>query len=322
MKTLFKTIAHAVVAMACVWGLAAHAQTVKLKVGATPIIDLAPFFAAVDQGYFKAEGVDIEIVTAPISNVLLTQLAAGQLDIAFSNIVTIAQAIENGIDFKVVLPGTLMKKGNDVNPCIVLNDSPIRTAKDLEGKRLASVGLNNIIWLYAREWMVRNGADVSKVRIIEVPFAQMQDALLTGQAESVCPTEPFFTRAMESGKVRVLAFIYHEVTDNLESVMWVARGAWLKESANAAALERFARAYRRGVAFMEKNKKGPEGVRIISGYTKMDPAIVAKIQTPVFPMQVNARTVEEMSLLMVKHGLLKKPADVNGFLFSTAIKAN
>jgi NitT/TauT family transport system substrate-binding protein len=321
MKNVVTPLAAALLAVALAVSLPARAQTVKLRVGVTPIIDAAPFFGAIDQGYFKAEGVEPEISTTAVSNPLLTQLAAGQLDVAFSNIVTVTQAIENGLDFKVVLPGTLMKKGNDVNPCIVMKDSPIKTAKDLEGKRLASVGLNNIIWLYAREWMDKNGADISKVRITEVPFAQMQDALFSGQAEAVCPTEPFFTRALETGKVRVLAFIYHEVTDNLESVMAVARGAWLKEPANAAAMARFARAYRKGIAFMEANKKGPEGVRVIAAYTKMDPAVVAKIQTPVFPMTVNPRTVEEMSRLMVKHGLLKKPANVNGFMYETAVRA-
>ena len=322
MKTLFKTLGRALIAGALACTLAAQAQPVKLRVGTVPIIDLAPFYAALDQGYFKAEGIDIEIVSAPSSNPLLNQVAAGQLDIAFSNIVTVSQAIENGLDFKVVLPGTLMKAGNDVTPCIVLKDSPIRTAKDMEGKRAGVSALNNILWLYTRAWLEQGGADLTKVRLIEVPWAQMLDALTSGQAEAVCPTEPFFTQAMESGKARVLGFVFHEVTDRLESVMGVARGAWLKEPANAAVMNRFAQAYRKGVAFMEANKKGPEGVRIIAAYTKMDPAVVAKIQTPVFPMVVNPKTIEEMSRLMVKHGLLKKPADVNAFMFPTAIKAN
>jgi len=323
MKNLYQHLTRALLGAAlALFGLSAQAQAAKLRVGVVPIIDIAPFYAAIDQGYFKEEGVEFDITSAVISNPLVAQLAAGQLDIAFSNIVTVTQAIENGLDLKVVLPGTLMKKGNDVNPCIVMKDSPIKTAKDVEGKRLGTSALNNIIWLYAREWLERNGADPSKVRITEVPFPQMQDALFTGQADVVCPTEPFFTRAMETGKVRVLGFIYHEVTDNLESVMGLARGAWLKDPANVAALERFARAYRRGVAFMEKNKKGPDGVRIISAYTKMDPAVVAKIQTPVYPMTVNQKTVEEMSRLMQKHGLLKKPANVGGFLFQTATQAN
>jgi NitT/TauT family transport system substrate-binding protein len=322
MTHLFRTLGRAALAGLLACGLSAHAQNVKLRVGVPIVIDSAPFFAGVDQGYFKAEGLDIEVTTSPVSNPLLTQLAATQLDIAFSNIVTVSQAIENGLDFKVVLPGTLMKKGNDVNPCIVASDSPIRTAKDMEGKRMAMPALNNIIWLYGRAWLEKNGADLSKVRIVEVPFPQMQDALLTGQIESACPTEPFFTRAMETGKVRVLGFVYHETTDNLESVMGLARGTWLKDPANAAVMERFARAYRKGVAFMEQNKKGPEGVRIIAAFTKMDPAVVAKIQTPVFPMVVNPKTIQDMSVLMMKHGLLKKPADVNGFLYQTAIRTN
>ena len=207
MKVLMRMVGRMLVAGVLASGLVAQAQNVKLRVGVPIVIDSAPFFAAVDQGYFKADGIDIEVTTSPVSNPLLTQLAAGQLDIAFSNIVTVSQAIENGLDFKVVLPGTLMKKGNDVNPCVVAIDSPIRTAKDMEGKRLASPALNNIIWLYARAWLEKGGADVNKVRIIEVPFPQMLDAVTTGQAEAVCPTEPFFTRAMESGKVRVLGHL-------------------------------------------------------------------------------------------------------------------
>jgi NitT/TauT family transport system substrate-binding protein len=305
------------VAAAFAWGLTAQAQTIKIRVGTIPVIDLAPFFAANDQGYFKQEGVELDMSSTANSNPLITQLAAGQLDIYFGDIVTALQAIENGIDMKVVTPGTAMKKGNDVNPCIVLKDGPIKSAKDLEGKRIAVNALNNIVWLYAREWLERKGVDLSKVRFVEVPFPQLGDALLAKQTDAACPTEPFFTRAMDTGKFRVLGFVYHETTNNLESVMAFAPSGWIK--ANGDAAERFARAYRRGVAFMEKNKKNPEGVRIIAKFTKMDPAVVAKIQTPVFPAKVDVKVVEDTARLMLKHGLLKKPANVPGIIHTTAL---
>jgi len=315
MKRMLKGVAAAVVALAA----SAPAVAATVKVGVIPVIDLAPFYAAVEQGYFKDEGIELEITSGGGGPAIMTPLAAGQLHIGFSNIVTVLQGIENGIDFRVIAPGTAMSRGNDVNPCIVVKDGPVKTPKDLEGRKVAVNALNNIVWLYARALFEKKGADLSKIRFVEVPFPQMQDALLSGQIDAACPTEPFFTRSMETGKIAVLGFPYHENTESLQSVMAIAKADWIKD--NQDTVRRFVRALLKGVAYIEKYKRDPVGVKIISGYTKIDPAVVAKIQVPKFPTTVSKAGIEETSQLMVKHGLLKKMPDVNSIVYPTALTA-
>ena len=319
MRALVRAVLPCLAAGLVSMGASAPTTAATVRVGVIPVIDLAPFYAAVDQGYFKQEGIELEITTAGGGPAVMTPLAAGQLDIGFSNIVTVLQGIENGIDFRVVAPGTAMSAGNDVNPCVVVKDGPVKTPKDLEGRKVAVNALNNIVWLYARALFEKKGADLSKIRFVEVPFPQMLDALLSGQIDAACPTEPFFTRAMESGKIAVLGFPYHENTDSLQSVMAITKAEWAR--ANQDTLQRFVRAYLKGVAYIEQHKIDPIGVKIISGYTKMDPAIVAKIQLPKFPMTVRPAGIEETAQLMVKYGLLKKMIDVNAIIDPVAVKA-
>src|SRR5687767_2503881 len=61
-----------------------HAQEADLtvvRVGASPYIAFAPVYLADLWGYFEEEGIDVEIVTNPGGDDLLTPLAKGDLDV-------------------------------------------------------------------------------------------------------------------------------------------------------------------------------------------------------------------------------------------------
>ena len=121
-------------------------------------------------------------------------------------------------------------------------------------------------------------------------------------------TEPFATRATESGKGRILGYPYTDTQTNFVSVVLVTMADWAKD--NPDTFKRFVRAYLRGQAWIDQRKKGPEGVKLISGYTKLDPAVVAKIAVPAFPPTVDVQAIDETAKLMVRHGLLKSMPDL------------
>ena len=52
---------------------------------------------------------------------------------------------------------------------MVKPDSPIKTAKDFEGKRVATAGLNAFLHVLFRKWLSENGADYKKVTFTETP---------------------------------------------------------------------------------------------------------------------------------------------------------
>ena len=121
-------------------------------------------------------------------------------------------------------------------------------------------------------------------------------------------TEPFATRATESGKVRILAYPYTQLQPNMQSVVLVTMADWAKQ--NPDPLRKFVRAYLQGQAYIDRRKKEAAGVNIIASYTKMDPAVVAKIVMPEFPAKVDPKGIEDTARLMIEYKLLKAMPDL------------
>src|ERR1700694_2297988 len=132
----------AVVAAAGAAGLQTPAivaqERVKLRAGLVPVIDIAPFHAALKLGYYQAEGIEIDSTPAPGGAAILPALAAGQFDIAFSNTVSILLGIQEGLEFRFVT-GTCLNgpEPPDVLALYARSASNIRSAKDLVGKRIS-----------------------------------------------------------------------------------------------------------------------------------------------------------------------------------------
>src|SRR2546425_9287327 len=55
----------------------------KLRIGVVPVIDMAPFFAALKLGYFDAENIEVDTTPAPGGAAIHPALAAGQFEAAF-----------------------------------------------------------------------------------------------------------------------------------------------------------------------------------------------------------------------------------------------
>ena len=79
---------------------AAQAQVTKLRVSTIPIIDTAPLQAAIAKGFFAAEGLEVDTTPTQGGAVGLPALAAGQVQITFSNIISIALGVKQGLPFR------------------------------------------------------------------------------------------------------------------------------------------------------------------------------------------------------------------------------
>src|ERR671919_2817236 len=133
---------------------------VKGKLGYMKIVDNAAMFMAMDKGFFKAEGLELETVPMAGGAVIVQGVASGDLQIGWTNVISLYQAHVEGFDFKFISGGATNVKGtHDSHAIQVPKDSPIRTAKDLEGKTLAVNTLNNIVHLMAIAWIDKNGGN-------------------------------------------------------------------------------------------------------------------------------------------------------------------
>ncbi len=121
------------------------------------------------------------------------------------------------------------------NPAIgilVNGDSPIQTARDLEGKTLGVITLSSISAIAGREWIRTHGGDPSKIRLLEVPFSQMLSALERGLIDAAVEVDPFL-HAPAAASMRNLGDGYAAIAPFYLGV-WVAQKTWLAQNAGSA----------------------------------------------------------------------------------------
>jgi NitT/TauT family transport system substrate-binding protein len=126
--------------------LAAHAQTTKLRVGicartVTTGVG-APFAIAMKMGWFKQEGLDVEVVPLPGSADCVKNVATGELPVTLPSVEPLASGRPQGVKAKIFYTAYQTNGYGLAVPA----DSPIQKAADLKGKvigvtSLASAGV-------------------------------------------------------------------------------------------------------------------------------------------------------------------------------------
>ena len=83
--------------------------------------------------------------------------------------ISLAVAHARGVPVTIIAPAGLYATNAPTSVCGVAKNSPIKTAKDLNGKTVATNGLKNIGEFGPRAWIDKNGGDSSTVKFIEMP---------------------------------------------------------------------------------------------------------------------------------------------------------
>src|SRR5215467_12424715 len=136
--------------------------------------EYAPLFVALDKGYYRAEGLDIELAEGSGAQTVLKLLASGNEKFGYGPAVSAAQAVSQGLPVKVVaLYQTRAPMG-----VISFPDVPLKTPRDLEGKRLAiSVGetFGDMLVPFTRI----NNVDIDKIQRIQMDASARTTQFLT-----------------------------------------------------------------------------------------------------------------------------------------------
>jgi NitT/TauT family transport system substrate-binding protein len=281
-------------------------------------MDTAPLQVGIVKGFFAAEGLEIDTTPTTGGAAGLPALAAGQMHIAFSNIISIILAVKQGLGFQVIAAAnTTGDAPPDPAALLGLKGTSIRTGKDLEGKRLAVNTRNNIVWLYARAWVQATGGNPDAVTYLEVPFPQMVDALRGGRVDAVFAGQPFLSAALDTGNFTVIGWPYNAVRKHIPVAQYAASKSYIDQ--NPGVIERFARAYGKSADWANENRNTPEWSRIVSAYTRLAPEQLKSIQMPPYPKTVDPGAVDAVVELMRQHGLYQGAFDARSLLYRTAL---
>jgi NitT/TauT family transport system substrate-binding protein len=141
----------------------------------------AGYFAALDQGFYRDEGLDVEITPSGFTTpgIQLTLVASGEYQFGLAQAQEVVSIAAGGAD---VVALSMMYQ-NDPSVFYSLPSNPVRTAKDLEGKRVGIIPFLAEYGFY-RAMLGDQGVDVSKVSEVTVSF-DVVTPLLTGEVDVV-----------------------------------------------------------------------------------------------------------------------------------------
>ncbi|MEV3858215.1 ABC transporter substrate-binding protein [Streptomyces sp. NPDC050095] len=280
----------------------------RITVAALPLTDSAALYIARDRGLFKKEGLDVRIQPVQQSIQALPALSKGQVDvIASANYVTFLQAYEKGtLDVRILAEGVRMAP--HMMDVLVPKDSPIKTAADLQGKKVAVNILNNIQTLTLNAILDQQGAGRPAYR--QIAFPQMGPALEKGQVDAVHAVEPFDGAIQHDLGARVLVDGGAAPVQSLPISGYVTTARYAKQHPDAAA--KFRRAIEAASAVAAQD---PSAVRAeLPKYTKVTAAQATSLGLPAYPASADATQLRRLVELMRKQGLLKKDVDPSALL--------
>jgi NitT/TauT family transport system substrate-binding protein len=285
--------------------------TVQLKVGVIPIVDVAPIYLGIKQGFFKAEGLELTLETAQGGAAIVPGVVSGQYEFGFSNTTSLLLASAQGLPLKVVTSGVASTgvEGKDFGAVIVKKDSPIKSAADLAGKKVAVNTLKNINTTTVNHVVQAAGGDPSAIKYVELAFPDMIAALDKGDVDAAQVVEPFLTIGT-SGNDRQVVSNYAGTAPGLTVGMYFTSKAYAAKSPKTVTA--FTTAMTKSLEYASSH---PDDVRaILTTYTKLDPAVQKSLTLPKWPDAIDKASVQALADLATKDGLLTKQPDLTTLL--------
>lgn len=282
-----------------------------VSVGVIPIVDVAPVYLGIEQGFFESRDIEVELTEAQGGAAIVPGVAAQEFDFGFSNITSLLLAQSSGLPVEIVANGVASTgvEGEDFGAVMVPADSPIQTAADLATATVAVNTLNNIGDTTIRESVRLDGGDPSDIGFTEVAFPDMPAQLSAGNVDAAWAVEPFKSMIEAEGG-RPVAWNYVDAAPDLTVAAYFTTSQLSQEDPDL--VERFSEAIAESLQYATDN---PDAVRDILGtYTDISPDIRAALTLPAFPAEVNRDSVERLAELGEADGIFENPPDVDALL--------
>ncbi len=293
----------------------------KMRIGFWPIASGLPFYVALEKGYFKEAGLDVEALkfasAQQVMEAMLSGRAEGSSNGTASAVLAIGEIAQPGL-FKIFCTNPTNARFV-LDEFIVAKDSPVKVLAELKGKRVASgPGIQNVT--LAKVMLERAGAGA--MNVTELPIGQHVAAIASGQIDAAYTLEPTGTIGRLNGTTRNL-----EVGVVAKYILGDPLAPWHGGAASLtsafiqkypAEARKFVAAYARGVDLVRT--KPAEARPFLKGYTAIEGALTAEVPMSdyLFSTQFKASDIAHFQKfydLFHEKGIFEKRVLVEPLLF-------
>ncbi|AZM58836.1 MULTISPECIES: ABC transporter substrate-binding protein [unclassified Streptomyces] len=292
-------------------GSGSSAGTTTVTVGLIPIVDVAPLYLGQKKGFFSERGLKLDFSSAQGGAAIVPGVVSGQFEFGFSNMTSLMIAQSNNVPVRAVANGIAStgEAGKDFAALTVKGDSPVGSAKELEGKKVAINTLKNINETAVRASVRTAGGDPDEVEFVELAFDQMPAALDGGRIDAAMVVEPALATIKNQGG-REIASPMIDIAPKLTVAMYFTSTQYARK--NPDVVKKFQEATAESLAYADAH---PDEVReIVTTYTKIPADVLAKVTLPKWPAEPNRAAIEELAKLGEADGLFEQTPDLDKLL--------
>nr|WP_281364776.1 ABC transporter substrate-binding protein [Streptomyces typhae] len=284
----------------------------RITVGTMPVADTAPLQIAIRKGFFKAEGLTVRTTTLSGGAESVGRLRAGAIDVSFGNYVSYFLAHANkALDVRFVSDAFQSAPGT--HAVLVPKDSPVRSLKDLEGKKIGVNTKRNISALLVQKAGKAEGAAFDDEDFVEIDMPNMGTALKSGSVDAVQAVEPFATAIEKSGAGRVVADLGKPPTAGFPVAGYASTAAFAEKNPKTVA------AFQRAMSRAQKQAADRSHVvAALPDYTRITAEEAAQLHLGGYPVALDPARLRRVVDLMREFGYVKQEIDVEPLLVRTA----
>lgn len=284
-------------------------EPTAITVGVIPIVDTAPIWLGVEQGFFEEEGLDVTVQPTTGGAASVPGVVAGSYDFAFGNYVSGMVANDQGLALKYVANGNTTAGNPDFGAVIVPAGSDIESPKDLENKTVSVNNLQNIGDTTIRTVVDDDGGDSSTIKFVEVAFPDAEAAVTNKQVDAAWILAPFLDSAVANG-ARVITYNFSDFDPGLDIAGYFTTLETFEEKPEL--VKAFQNAMNKSLEYADAN---PDAVKqIVTTYTKMTMDQMDAMVLPQFNTEFNREAMEKLGKAAADYGTLKANPNLDELL--------
>jgi NitT/TauT family transport system substrate-binding protein len=174
-------------------------ETVTIRVGVLPVLDTLPMYVARAQGYFDAEGVQVEFVPVNAAPERDQLMQSGQIDAMLNEIVSVLLFNKNEPRIVAVRFARIATEKDPVFRIVASADSRIISVEDLRGVPIG-ISEGTVIEYTTDRILEHAGFSADMINKLAVPkIPDRLNLLATGQLEAANLPDPAASLAMLNG---------------------------------------------------------------------------------------------------------------------------
>lgn len=272
----------------------------------------APQYVAINNGYFKENGMNIELTTGQGADAVMTAVLANQCDIGFAGPEASIYVYNEGKEDYTQVFAQMTKK--DGSFLVARNQTDNFSWQDLKGKTVIPGRKGGVPYMTLEYVLKKNGIDPQKDAVLDdsIKFDLMAGAFASGNADYVTLFEPTASLTQNEGKGYVVASV-GEAAGEIPYTAYFAKKSYIEN--NEETIQKFTNAIYKGQQWVKEHNAKEIAEAIQSFFPDTEIELLATViqnyknidawnDTPVLKEEVFNRLEE----VMMMAGELKEKA--------------